>query len=64
MKNSGFICGFGHANGETVLYLSLIHIFDFVKVQYGVELPAKDIACIFSDRNKQCLGSACPFFAG
>ena len=20
MKNSGFICGFGHANGETVLY--------------------------------------------
>lgn len=45
-------------------FLSLQTAVDFVKVQYGVELPAKDIACIFSDRNKQCLGSACPFFAG
>lgn len=36
---------------------------DFVKEQYGIELPKHEIKCIFSQRNQQCMGAKCPYFA-
>lgn len=45
-------------------FLSIQTAIDFVKAQYAVKLPKSDIVCGFSDRNKQCLGTSCPFFRG
>lgn len=45
-------------------FLAIQTAVDFVNVQYGIELPQSDINCSFSDKNKQCLGIACPFFRG
>lgn len=43
-------------------FLATQTAIDFVKEQYGIELPKRDIKCIFSDKNQQCLGAECPFF--
>lgn len=43
-------------------FLSMQTAIDFVKSQYNIELPKSNIACIFSEKNKQCLGTECPFF--
>lgn len=45
-------------------FLSLQAAVDFVKEQYGVDLPEHEIICGFSERNAQCLGAECPFFGG
>lgn len=45
-------------------FLSIGAAIDFVKEQYGIELPKSKPVCSFSDKNKQCLGTACPFFKG
>lgn len=42
-------------------FLSLQTAAAYVRSQYGVELPESEAACIFSSRNKQCLGESCPF---
>lgn len=43
-------------------FLSIRTAVDFVKRQYDVALPKRDITCIFSHKNEQCLKSECPFF--
>lgn len=43
-------------------FLSIQTAIDFVKAQYHIELPKSNITCIFSAKNKQCLGTECPFF--
>jgi hypothetical protein len=43
-------------------FLSLLTAIAFVDTRYGIKLPRREVVCRFSDRNKQCLGSACPFF--
>jgi hypothetical protein len=40
----------------------LLTAVDFVRAQYGIDLPQHRVSCAFSDKNKQCIGSACPFF--
>lgn len=42
-------------------FLSTITAIDFVKERYGIELPKSDILCTFSSKNKDCIGSRCPF---
>lgn len=43
-------------------FLSLQTAVDFVKARYGIEIPKNNINCIFSERNKQCIGASCRFF--
>lgn len=45
-------------------FLSLQTAIEFVRERYGVILPKEEISCIFSDRNRQCIGRACPYFGG
>lgn len=45
-------------------FLSIQTAIDFVKEQYGVELPRRKIHCTFSRRNQQCIGRSCPYFGG
>ena len=45
-------------------FLSLSAAAEFVREKYGVAMEAEKVACEFSAKNKQCLGSRCPFFAG
>lgn len=43
-------------------FLSTLTAIDFVKEHYQTELPKNKIICDFSDRNKQCLRTECPFY--
>lgn len=43
-------------------FLSLSTAVDFVKGQYGIELPKNKITCCFSGKNEQCIAVECPFF--
>lgn len=43
-------------------FLSLHTAIDFVREQYGIELPKHKLTCCFSHQNKQCMASACPFW--
>lgn len=43
-------------------FLSIQTAIDFVKIQYDITLPKSEIVCIFSNQNKQCLGTECPYF--
>lgn len=43
-------------------FLSIQTAIDFVKAQYNIELPKSKITCIFSNQNKQCLKTECPYF--
>lgn len=43
-------------------FLSLLTAIDFVKEQYGITLPKKDVKCCFFGKNQQCIASRCPFF--
>ena len=45
-------------------FLSLQTAVAFVKAQYGISLPQTRPACVFSDKNLQCLQQQCPFFKG
>lgn len=45
-------------------FLSMSAAIDFVKEQYGIELPKTSVKCIFMKQNQQCLGAKCPFFGG
>lgn len=43
-------------------FISIQTAVDFVKAQYGIDLPQSEIKCIFSNQNQQCLGENCPYF--
>lgn len=43
-------------------FLSLSTAIDFVKEQYGIELPKNKVTCCFSNKNEQCIALECPFF--
>ncbi len=46
-------------------FLALIRAKEFVKTELGVDLPGEEPPrCEFSSLNRECLGQACPFFAG
>lgn len=45
-------------------FLSMQTAIDFVREHYGIELPVRRIACIFSSKNQQCIGRNCPYFGG
>ncbi len=42
-------------------YLSIISAIDFVKMHFGVEMKKRDIKCMHSSKNNQCIGQRCPF---
>ena len=42
-------------------YLAILAAIDFVKEHFGIEMEKKQIVCIHSDVNNQCIGSRCPF---
>lgn len=42
-------------------FLSLQTAIDFVNKNYDIKLEKSDIACTFSEYNKQCIGQKCPF---
>lgn len=42
-------------------FLSISTAVEFVKDKYGIEMELDDIKCEFSNFNKQCLKSKCPF---
>ena len=44
-------------------FLSICTAVDFVNENYELKLPKSNIQCIFSEKNKQCLGRNCPFFS-
>lgn len=35
---------------------------EFVKKRFGVELPLSKPACTYSNRNRECIGTRCPYF--
>ena len=43
-------------------FLSILTAIDFVNEQYGIELAKQEFKCIFSNKNKQCIGMRCPFY--
>lgn len=43
-------------------FLSITTAVDFVNEQYGLNLPKQESKCEFSNKNKQCIGTKCPFF--
>jgi hypothetical protein len=45
-------------------FLALQTAVDFTTRNFQVELPITPIECEFSDRNKECLECACPFYVG
>lgn len=45
-------------------FLTLLTAVEFAKEHYGVSLEKGNIVCGFSHKNKQCIGSKCPFFGG
>ncbi len=45
-------------------FLSLQTAVDFVGQVYGIELGRSQVKCRYCAKNKQCLGSRCPFFQG
>lgn len=45
-------------------FLSILEGIDFVYEHYGFVLPKREIQCPFSNINKQCIKSRCPFFKG
>ena len=34
----------------------------FVKEKFGIEMPLREIACTYMDKNRECIGVNCPFF--
>lgn len=42
-------------------FLSTLAAIEFVKEKYGIELEKGKVICEFSEFNKQCIGSKCPF---
>ena len=45
-------------------FLSILTAIDFVDEQYGIKLTKQEVKCIFSNKNKQCIGMRCPFYMG
>ncbi|MCR1960851.1 hypothetical protein CWE04_02620 [Thomasclavelia cocleata] len=43
-------------------FLSILTAIDFVNEQYGIKLTKQEVKCIFSNKNKQCIGMRCPFY--
>lgn len=43
-------------------FLAISHAVKFVKNKYGVEMGLDAISCEFTDFNKQCIKSRCPFY--
>lgn len=43
-------------------FLSILTGVDFVRKNYGINIPVNAVVCDFSLENKQCLGSGCPFW--
>lgn len=43
-------------------FLSLSTAAAFVKERYGTHLELAEIHCDFSPKNRQCIGTRCPFF--
>lgn len=44
-------------------FLSLMTAVRFVNTHYGFHIPETKRACVFSEKNQQCIGLSCPFFA-
>lgn len=42
-------------------YLAILSAVDFVKEHFGVEMKKRQIKCLHSSRNNQCIGERCPF---
>lgn len=45
-------------------FLSISEGVRFLKIKYGISLPAQEISCEFSPLNRQCIGCRCPFHKG
>lgn len=43
-------------------FLALTTAVNFIRERYGIQLAMEEIRCEFSPRNKQCIGTRCPFF--
>lgn len=43
-------------------FLSIQTAVDFLKERYHIDLPRRQISCIFTEKNKQCIGKACPYY--
>ncbi len=44
-------------------FLSLSTAAEYVREKYGVAMETEKPRCTFSEKNRQCLGGRCPFFA-
>lgn len=42
-------------------YLAILSAIDFVKEHFGIEMEGREIVCIHSSNNSQCIGTRCPF---
>ena len=42
-------------------YLAILSAIDFVKEHFGIEMESREIVCIHSSKNSQCIGARCPF---
>ena len=42
-------------------YLAILSVIDFVKEHFGIEMEGREIVCIHSSKNSQCIGARCPF---
>ena len=42
-------------------YLAILSAIDFVKEHFGIEMEVREIVCIHSSKNSQCIGARCPF---
>ena len=42
-------------------YMAILAAIDFVQEHFGIEMKKKQIVCIHSGVNNQCIGSRCPF---
>ena len=42
-------------------YLAILSAIDFVKEHFGIEMEGREIICIHSSKNSQCIGARCPF---
>lgn len=42
-------------------FTSLSSAVEFVNKKYGIKMELNDITCIYSSRNKQCIGVRCPY---
>lgn len=42
-------------------YISILTAIEFIKEKYNIDLEKKHIICEFYNKNKQCIGTKCPF---